>query len=489
MSNSEVDLDIDHYTFHELFDIFKIKNKFKIHDNKNKIESHLKKIKGVFPEEIYHFYYKAKTLLFTIFQLCEENYVDHLEDEPGIYNYINKLKNIDNFENYEIDKLIQMLTQKPSEKTYNNFRDIQDDLDVLNNPLNEKYPNISGRINPSLNNRNNTNVVQSTFSNEISPGYLNSIKRIIQTQNLNLNSCFRSNYYNTNPCDYLYILPSEVKNVVSMRLASIEIPNAWYLFSHNKKNNFFKIIIIIKKKNTEEQEEQEEYEEYEEKKEYTILIPDGNYDSETLENYLNETYFYQSEEEEDEEEEKCLLKFIKFSINQYNFKSSFEIILEEEDDTLISFSLHFMEDINQNIMNSLGWALGFRATNYINITGKIVSEGLFDGGGDRYIYVSINDYQYNDNNFNTVCFDKSILTEDVIAKIPMVNGKLALIIDDVDNPLTKTRRYNGPVNISRLQIKILDKFGSVIDLNNMDYSFTLELEILYESFNFKNVTS
>jgi len=148
-----------------------------------------------------------------------------------------------------------------------------------------------------------------------------------------------------------------------------------------------------------------------------------------------------------------------------------------------------MQAINKNIMNTLGWTLGFRLGNYLFIDEKITSEGLYDCGGERYIYVSINDYQYNDNNFNTVCFDNSILNEDVIAKIPMVNGKLCLTIDDVNNSLTKTRRYNGPVNIARLQIKILDKFGFVIDLNHMDFSFTLELEVLYESFNFKNVTS
>jgi hypothetical protein len=71
----------------------------------------------------------------------------------------------------------------------------------------------------------------------------------------------------------------------------------------------------------------------------------------------------------------------------------------------------------------------------------------------------------------------------------MINGKLSLIVNDNNQVLAKLRRYNGPVNISRLQIKILDKFGTVIDLNNMDFSFTLEMEILYESFNFKNVTS
>ena len=69
----------------------------------------------------------------------------------------------------------------------------------------------------------------------------------------------------------------------------------------------------------------------------------------------------------------------------------------------------------------------------------------------------------------------------------MLNGKLSLVISDNDNSLAKIRRYNGPVNLSRLEIKLLDHFGSIIDLNNMDYSFTLELEVLYENFNFKNI--
>ena len=79
------------------------------------------------------------------------------------------------------------------------------------------------------------------------------------------------------------------------------------------------------------------------------------------------------------------------------------------------------------------------------------------------------------------------MVDDILAKVPMVNGKLSLIIYDNSNPLTKTRKYNGPVNIRKFHIKILDKFGSVIDLNYMDFSFTIELETLYENFNFKDV--
>jgi hypothetical protein len=335
-----------------------------------------------------------------------------------------------------------------------------------------------------------------TAVNELSPGDLNSVKRITQLLNLNLNSCFRINYYQSDPCDFLYLLPSEIKNVTAMRLVSIEIPNSWYLISSLKKNNVFEIVFNIpQNKNNIPSANNEPTA----KCGYVIEIPDGNYDSETLQDYLNSTYFYQSPSSS--EYSKTYLKYIKFSINPYNFKSTFELVnqpdinendnsryhnLEEKDD--ISFSIKFSQTINQNIMNTFGWIIGFRMGNYINIYESITSEGLFDAGGDRYIYVCINDFQYNTNPLNIVCFDKSIFNEDVIAKIPMVNGKLSLIINDNNNALSKVRKYNGPINLSRLQIKIVDHFGTIIDLNNMDFSMTLELQLLYENFNFKNVS-
>ncbi|NBU98593.1 MAG: hypothetical protein EBS19_10355 [Spirochaetia bacterium] len=382
-------------------------------------------------------------------------------------------KKIPRFENYSISKLVQQIVPNlPDYNAKSNIMDLsnpsvpQNPADVLNNPLNEKYLNVSNPHPVDLNGKNNTNIVTNTQINQVGPGFLNSIKRVTQLQNLNLNSCFRNNYFQSNPCDFQYILPSEIKNVVSMKLASIEIPNAWYLFSHLQKNNQF-VIELYSKNNP--------------KQIFPIVVPDGNYDSESLQHYLNTTYFYESDTETD-------LKYVKFSIDPYNFKSKFEILPDPFSENSLQFSLLFSEDINQNIMNTLGWMLGFRMPKYMRIKERICSEGLFDAGGDRYIYVSITDYQYNNNTLNIVGFDKSILNEDIIAKIPMVNGKLSLIIDD-NNDLVKKRKYNGPVNLSRLHIKIMDKFGTIIDLNNMDFSLTLELEILYESFNFTNVAT
>jgi hypothetical protein len=461
---SAFDLNITNYNYEELLHLFKMNN----NDCDNarntflyKIESKLENIKNSYSDDIYNFFYKGKLILLSIYDLLNNKLIEKNERE-AFTSKINKIPNLETYDEMQLyNKLININIEDIYEKSILNDTSKVDE--IMKELLNTPYYDVGGRVDPNLNNKNNTNTVTNSYPNEVTPGKLNSVKRIVQYQNLNLNSCFRNNYFQSNPCDFLYIIPSEIKNVVAMRLASIEIPNAWYLFSKVKKNNIFDIIIHVKDK----------------KCEYQIEVPEGNYNFETLQQYLNTTYFYESGLDN-------YLKNIKFSINPYTLKSTFEII--EDCDNNMYFTLKFSQNINQNIINTFGWILGFRMGNYLNMT-NVTSEGLFDAGGDKYIYVCINDYQYNSNTSNIVCFDKSILNEDVIAKIPMVNGKLSLIINDNNNPLAKIRRYNGPINLNRIQIKILDHFGNVIDLNNMDFSLTLELHILYENFNFKNVTS
>ena len=45
---------------------------------------------------------------------------------------------------------------------------------------------------------------------------------------------------------------------------------------------------------------------------------------------------------------------------------------------------------------------------------------------------------------------------------------------------TPTRIYFGPTDIAKLHIKLYDEFGRIVDMNNCDYSFTLEVEVLYD---------
>ena len=366
-------------------------------------------------------------------------------------------------------------------KKINNYENVQDMNYLLNQIINEQeHMQLAVKANSQANSQAQAmkeqansqaeifphpvvfdkmvNQIVNTFENKIVAGEINSIKRVTKLVNVHLDSCFRDRYYQSNPCNFVYQLPKQFKNVVSMKLASIEIPNSWYLFSHIKKNNTFIIEITVCKKCSV----------------YNIIIPDGNYNSDSLVAFLNMRYFHQSTTSPDSP-----LRHLRISVNEFNNRTQFELLETAPKDML--FSLHFTSSDTENMLETCGWILGFRIARYLAIQDIILSEGLFDAGGDRYIYLSVNDYQYNYNETNIICFDKSSLEEYTLAKIPLLNGKFSLIIDENDkNPLVKIRQYNGPVNLSKFEIKVLDKYGSVVDLNFMDFSFSLELELLYE---------
>ena len=101
-------------------------------------------------------------------------------------------------------------------------------------------------------------------------------------------------------------------------------------------------------------------------------------------------------------------------------------------------------------------------------------ESIYDPLGNRYFLLSINDHQ-NHHNRNLISpMQKETLTDgNILAKVYGACGGECCY----DN---EERIYFGPTNISRLNIRLLDEFGRVVDLNNGDYSFTLEVEILYD---------
>lgn len=437
-NNQTKDLDINNYDYVDLLSLFGMDYDF--NDNSlNALEQKIRSVSDEIPSVYHPFFMQAYKLIKCMFALNREGVVS-TRDVVNINVFSKKIKQIPSYESLDVEKLIEKL-------------DIGENFSVNRVSTNRliKEPDV-------------VNHVTNSYPNAAAPGLLNSIKRVTQYLNLNLNTCFRNNYYSSNPCDFQYFLPLEIKHVIAMRLASIEIPNSWYVFSASQKNNIFVIEINNNGSITE----------------FPIVIPDGNYDNDTLQYYLNHTFFYLSGAVND-------LINIEFSIDPYSFKSEFKSLWPLP--TPFSFSIKFLTGTQQNIMSTIGWALGYRLANYVNIFTSIVSEGLFDAGGDRYIYVSIDDYQRNRNSLNVVCFSDSTMEQNIIAKIPMTNGKLSLTVDDSGSPLVKNRRYNGPVNIRNIHVRILDRFGEVINLNNMDFSFTLELEILYEGFNFKDVNA
>ena len=115
-------------------------------------------------------------------------------------------------------------------------------------------------------------------------------------------------------------MPQPFKNVVSMKLASIEIPNSWFLLSSLKKNNIFEIkTTICGNCNI-----------------YTIIIPEGNYTNDNIVSFLNSNFLYKSATDSP-------LKYIKFSVLENSNRSKFEIVENTPDS--FTFSLIFTNGV------------------------------------------------------------------------------------------------------------------------------------------------
>jgi hypothetical protein len=145
-----------------------------------------------------------------------------------------------------------------------------------------------------------------------------------------------------------------------------------------------------------------------------------------------------------------------------------------------------------SIQLRLGWQLGFRAAEYVctpstvlNTNATCVSEGICLIAGPRYGFLAIDDHQKNTGPAYMVAFGNSILQNNIITRINLaaLQSKVGIYQSSSDEGLTtevnRTREYFGPVDIQRLRVTLYDEYGRIIDLNNMDWSFSLAFEILY----------
>ena len=157
--------------------------------------------------------------------------------------------------------------------------------------------------------------------------------------------------------------------------------------------------------------------------------------------------------------------------------------------SITSFILNFQadkagnEDFGTPLPLKFGWLLGFRNGIYENNL-NYVSEGIIDMNGIRYVYLVIDDHNNNVNNGFYSAFNSSILHKNIIARISVQTTALSpnfsvFTVNNL-NLLSLPRDYFGPVNLQTMNIQLLDEYGRVVDLNNMDFSFCLTLTTAYD---------
>ena len=355
-----------------------------------------------------------------------------------------------------------------------------------------------------------SNVGGTNYSGEMLS--VNTYRRNIIKRQLSFDTKFRPNYFKSSPANFKMVLPTPLKNVVAMRLISLEFPNVVYDVDNTLGTNEFSVIYHpdIKTDFGHIDDEDPENEDslrwlsslnpvsnrqvYDIKKISTgpasgesfpgdgdtttgykikYKVPSGNYQSNTIVSALNKF---------------CPIDSIVFSIDVKTGRCIISVTdISEFDpsfntlDSDATFDLDFTNTIEPGmpITKNFGWKLGFRQLKYTGAK-TYISEAPVDLGGQKILFFSVEDFRTNVCENVSVVYENSFMNKNILARIPLKQGKFVVVYDQESENPRKSREYFGPVTIDKLHFRVIDEYGIDIRQGYSDYSFALEFDILYE---------
>ena len=333
---------------------------------------------------------------------------------------------------------------------------------------------------------------------------------------LNIDTRFRENYYKTDVEDIIIDLPEPIEKVVSMSISSIQIPSTIYNIDSVYSNNYFHIWdpsgLSYNGRDVSGAQLRK------------FVVENGNYfypppltTGQEIERAINNAIEYDLSRNTPIQLTTGSGAYVRFQlpftrngfltpffVDQFSYRSYFR--LEDPSgnfgDLPTRFRVYFnlkpdattTPDVDPSVVDprplqlKLGWLLGYRFGQYTDVpaapdnSGNVsyISEGVYDPQSPRYFFIIVDDFNNNYNQTYISSFNRSSLQGNVLARVPIdisqktSNGPLMLTAAQ-----STTRVYHGPVKISKLRIKLIDPYGRKMNLNNMDYTISLQLQCLY----------
>ena len=296
----------------------------------------------------------------------------------------------------------------------------------------------------------------------------NALKRDTDVRNivLNIDSAFRGSLvpsvtsspgedFNPGSTASWFIFSSArlYKNITSVKLTSLEFPNTFYSFSSLRGNVSF-VLTIASGAHAGT---------------YTITVPDGNYQNSATTLTLDPT---------------SLITNIEDYIVTTLGITGFEVTYDSAKHRITfsyptsAFTITFPDSTSNPYKNGIGYNLGFFQKTYSSIftstplaLHQVVGEVPPDVIQDKYIYLAINDWNLIEHqDINQTSFP-------VFAKIQLPGTKNTIVFDsNYINSSTKEYFFQQPVNVQRLEIKLLDAYGNVLETNGENWSMTVEMK-------------
>lgn len=153
------------------------------------------------------------------------------------------------------------------------------------------------------------------------------------------------------------------------------------------------------------------------------------------------------------------------------------------------------------LYKNAGWAMGFYKDIYEVKTGVAFqtrldtnatyspvtynlyaeSESSYGSSVSQYFFLELDDYNRNFTT-NTIIAETgggTHLGNNIIARIPITAPALNINHTSPSDLIFKQRDYFGPVKIEKLHLRLVDRYGETLDIQNNDYSVAIELITTY----------
>jgi len=352
--------------------------------------------------------------------------------------------------------------------------------------------------------------------NPTDPTVMNPLKRRTLKQTLNIDTRFRNFSPSSLSTNFQYDLPLRFSKVVQMELTAMELPGAMYNITASSENNAF-VLGLSSNGNASMNI-------------WTITVPDGYYDIYSLVATINQQMATISElagivtllpppppPSGSAPTSLPTNLRVEFQLNAATSATNTLVLLFTPTavsafanveavpltDVLTSWGFDSTSGPSGTLNTamglantydmlpfSLGWMLGFRQQQYLVTVGTTANpvflkpESLPDVIYPKYVFLSVNDFNNNVPNVFTTCFNASSSSgKNVLARItsPTVTSTSLIPMENRFFGIVGTvRDYFGPVDISKLHIQLLDEYGRILNTNPFDYSFCLQLTVVYD---------
>jgi hypothetical protein len=302
-------------------------------------------------------------------------------------------------------------------------------------------------------------------------GKMNPLNTRVLTRILNIDTRFRTNL-EENSANFLINLPIKFYKVVSMKVSAFELPIGFYGISKSFGNNFFTIGVetYVDPSTTETSET-------------VFTIADGNYEDAELITALNDAVGSNNPQYANP------YSAITFSLDPISNKVTAlaNPLMQGGIPNLSGFSLYFNktntgDPDNTQLSSKLGYNIGFTKGSYEGET-EYLSESLIDPRSIKYLFLVVDDFQNNvSNNSFVSAFENSFLDNNILARVSLKvkDSDNALKVIRNDELLSEPRQYFGPVDLQKIQVRLQDEYGRVVNMNNTNFSFCITLEQLYK---------